>query len=128
MLNLCWSDMYIQAQWWINIWTHQCFGVVTFRRKRSTIVALQISITWSFCRAKLMKRFVTFLYNWITQSLNLSVRIIIEVYFLLIFYFCFFHLLLVILNRFFYKIHLLIFFASSRMVVKKLWGRSWEKR
>ena len=32
-----------------------------------------------FCRAKQMKSFVTFLYAWITQSLNLSFKIIIKV-------------------------------------------------
>ena len=29
-----WSDMYIQIQWYINIWTQQYFGRVTFRKKK----------------------------------------------------------------------------------------------
>ena len=48
-----------------------------------------------------MKRFVTVLCNGIMQSLNLSLKINIKIYFNLIL-FVFFHLLLVMLNRFLY--------------------------
>ena len=46
-----------------------------------------------------MKRFVTFIYHWIIQSLNLIVKIKITVYFPLISFLCFFHLFILMLNN-----------------------------
>ena len=46
------ADMHIQTEWYINIWTQQYFGIVTFLRKLNTDAALQINIAWLSCRAK----------------------------------------------------------------------------
>ena len=86
-LKLCRPVIHIQIQWDVNIWTPQYFGMVT----------INLNIAWLFCWVKQMKSFVTFLYNWMTQSLSLIFKISMKVYFLMIIIF-FFHLLIVNLN------------------------------
>ena len=73
------------------------------------MIVLQSQINEEVC--------VTFLCNGIMQSLDLSLKINIKIYFNLIL-FVFFHLLLVMLNRFLYQIYIFMLFASSRKVLK----------